>query len=92
LISELSSLETGGDMAGSIKTGFPVDLAHTSARNYSKSLTVSQIIGYSVMVWMFWNITLVVGIIAGKSMMNSLTGIDSLIGTPARMFLQFVVS
>ena len=70
------------------EVGFPILIMK---ENEDRSVILRDILGAVFLIYFFWNITLVVGIMAGNSMTNHLTGIDSLFGTPARLLLQVMV-
>jgi hypothetical protein len=67
---------------------FPIDLnLEPETKKIPKSSVLSEAVGFGVFLWFFWNLVLVAGLFAGKPMTNSLTGIDSFVGTPARLLL-----
>jgi len=72
--------------------GFPLDLnPQVETKEISKFQKLGDTIGFILLLWLFWSITLLVGLLAGKPMTNSLTGIESIVGAPARWVLQVLV-
>jgi len=70
------------------EVGFPILL---KKENEDRSLTFRDALVTVFLADLFWNIVLLVGVVAGKPMTNAFTGIDSVVGAPARLLLQVMV-